>query len=75
MPSPLLRLDAPHIQLHFQIDPRGRFTSPQVPQGNMRDLAEAAYTTAARIAESQSRLGELAESIAADDLLAMLRSG
>lgn len=43
LPSPLLTFDSPFITLHFQIDPDGAAQSPQVPEGNMRDLAETSY--------------------------------
>ena len=32
VPSPLLDTAIPHVLLHFQIDPLGSFSSPQVPQ-------------------------------------------
>jgi len=38
-PSPLLNLAPEFVHLHFQIDAKGEFTSPQVPQGNLLDLA------------------------------------
>ena len=40
VPSPLLTFVSPQVRLHFQYGPDGRLTSPQVPAGNMRDLAE-----------------------------------
>ena len=43
MPSPLLTFTSPQIRLHFQYGPDGRLSSPQVPAGNMRDLAESRY--------------------------------
>ena len=43
MPSPLLTFTSPQIRLHFQYGPDGRLSSPQVPAGNMRDLAETRY--------------------------------
>lgn len=39
--SPLLLTVAPPVKLHFQVDGAGSFTSPQAPEGNQRDLAEA----------------------------------
>ena len=59
VPSPLLSATPPHVLLHFQIDPDGRVTSPQVPEGNMRDLAEAGYVTRERIAAAEARLSAL----------------
>ncbi len=45
LPSPLLTYESPYVRLHFQMQPDGTITSPQAPTGNMRDLAEARYTT------------------------------
>lgn len=39
--SPLLLVAPPPFRLHFQVDAGGRFRSPQVPERNERDLAEA----------------------------------
>src|SRR5271165_2433956 len=43
MPSPLLTFTSPQVRLHFQYGPDGSLSSPQVPAGNMRDLAENRY--------------------------------
>ncbi len=59
LPSPLLTYRNPLVRLHFQVDPTGRVTSPQVPTGNMRDLAEARYTSAERIERAAERLAAL----------------
>ncbi|MGE0434722.1 MAG: sensor histidine kinase [Planctomycetota bacterium] len=63
VPSPLLVEMPELVQLHFQIDADGRFTSPQAPEGNMRDLAEAGYTTHEAICEAHERLQQLAARI------------
>lgn len=42
-PSPLLSGSAGWILLHFEVSDAGTITSPQVPQGNLRDLAEGQY--------------------------------
>ncbi len=39
-PSPLLTFENEIFPLHFQVDQFGVVTSPQVPSGNWRDLAE-----------------------------------
>lgn len=39
-PSPLLTFESDVFRLHFQVDANGEITSPQVPTGNWRDLAE-----------------------------------
>jgi len=41
VPSPLLSFRSPIILVHFQVDGRGNWMSPQVPTGNLLDLAEA----------------------------------
>jgi hypothetical protein len=54
-PSPLLT-PVTNILLHFQFDPEGRLTSPQVPEGNQRVLAETRFTTSERIEAAAGRL-------------------
>ncbi|TAH39766.1 MAG: HAMP domain-containing histidine kinase [Planctomycetota bacterium] len=39
--SPLLEFRSALFPLHFQLDAAGSLTSPQIPTGNLRDLAEA----------------------------------
>ncbi len=57
--SPLLTSASPRVRLHFQFGPGGRLESPQVPEGNMRDLAEAQFIASERWEESARRLAEL----------------
>ena len=59
MPSPLLTFTSPQVRLHFQYGPDGRLSSPQVPAGNMRDLAESRYLTPELIEQAARRLNEL----------------
>jgi signal transduction histidine kinase len=56
VPSPLLVGREDHIKLHFQIGPDGKVTSPQVPSGNMRDIAEVKYVSHEKIVESEKSL-------------------
>lgn len=72
VPSPLLTFGSPYIQLHFQFAPDGTLTSPQVPEGNMRDLAEMGYATPETIAEASERLRALRTLVSVDTLLAAL---
>jgi len=72
MPSPLLTSTFGHVLIHFQFGPDGELTSPQVPTGNMRDLAEAHYTTHESIEASRQRLAELRSRVRKDVLLATL---
>jgi signal transduction histidine kinase len=75
MPSPLLTFSSPQIRLHFQYGPDGRLSSPQVPAGNMRDLAEARYLPAELIDEASRRLVELGRLVSRKDLAAALTAG
>ncbi|MBL8843466.1 MAG: HAMP domain-containing histidine kinase [Planctomycetes bacterium] len=65
----LLRAPAP-LQLHFQIDAAGRFSSPQVPEGNQLDLAQATCSMVADdpgafdVAASLQRLQRVAQLVA-----------
>ena len=71
-PSPLLTYQSRQILLHFQFDPAGALTSPQVPAGNQRDLAETGYTTHQRIDADAKRLAQLRTLLSAKPLLAAL---
>lgn len=57
--SPLLTYASPRVRLHFQFEPDGHLTSPQVPEGNMRDLAESRFIAPERLEASVRRLDEL----------------
>jgi signal transduction histidine kinase len=59
VPSPLLMQTSPLILVHFQIDAHGEWSSPQVPQGTMRDLAVTRYATRAGVDAAAERLREL----------------
>lgn len=72
MPSPLLSQASPHVLLHFQIAPAGGFSSPQVPEGPMRDLAVASYTTAEALAQAADRLRTLRSVLHEEAVLAQL---
>jgi signal transduction histidine kinase len=72
MPSPLLTSESAQVRLHFQYGPDGRLSSPQVPAGNMRDLAENRYLAPERIEAASRRLDELATLINREELAAAL---
>lgn len=59
VPSPLLMGAGTHARLHFQLAPDGSLGSPQVPRGNMRDLAESGYTDHEAIDEAARLLERL----------------
>jgi signal transduction histidine kinase len=60
VPSPLLAQVSPYILVHFQFDEAGQLTSPQVPTGDMRALAEEQFTSAVGIKQAEGRLERLA---------------
>jgi signal transduction histidine kinase len=72
VPSPLLTFSSPRIRLHFQYGPDGRLGSPQVPAGNMRDVAETRYLGSERIELASRRLGELRRLISRGELASAL---
>ncbi|MBP7934859.1 MAG: HAMP domain-containing histidine kinase [Phycisphaerae bacterium] len=67
MPSPLLMQPQPRVLVHFQIDAAGRFSSPQVPVGEQRNLAEQqGFRSAAAIEDSARRLAVLSDALKPD---------
>ena len=71
-PSALLTFQSPHVLLHFQLGPDGQLTSPQVPTGSERDLAESGYLTHDRVVRAAANLARLAPLIDRDGLLQAL---
>lgn len=59
VPSPLVEGTPPFVLLHFQVNADGRLSSPQVPQGNDRDLAESEPGGAERVEHYERLLGSL----------------
>jgi len=75
VPSPLLTEISEQILLHFQFGPDGALTSPQVPTGNMRDLAESGYATAEKIEAAAARLARLRSRLSLKALVAAFPKG
>jgi len=75
VPSPLLTEPLQDVLLHFQIDPAGEFTSPQVPTGNMRELAEGSFLSQLQIERNAARLRELHQRVDPAQLLSRLSAG
>jgi signal transduction histidine kinase len=73
VPSPLLTYESPRVRLHFQFDPEGKLSSPQVPMGNVRDLAEARYITPERLESALERLDAFQRLVRPAELAAALR--
>ena len=72
VPSPLLTLTGPQPRLHFQFAPDGTLSSPQVPEGNDLDVAEARFVPHAQMVANRERLAALATLATRERLLAAL---
>lgn len=59
VPSPLLRGSGQFIRLHYERRSGGLVESPQVPVGNMRDLAESQLVSSDAVIAAESRLAQL----------------
>ena len=68
-PSPLLSFESAYSRLHFQVGPDGRLTSPQVPVGNLRDIAEESYLGGAQIVSNAARLDTIGGLFTTDELM------
>ena len=68
VPSPLLTDVSSNVLLHFQYSPDGVLTSPQVPTGNNRSLAESGYLSGEKISQASARLAQLQQLVRADAL-------
>src|SRR5688572_4632580 len=67
-PSPLLTFESDIFALHFQLDCNSALTSPQVPQGNWRDLAEASYLAPGALARCEPLLERVSTLVGCDQM-------
>jgi signal transduction histidine kinase len=72
VPSPLLTDPPQGVLLYFQFGPDGELSSPQIPTGNMRDLAEARYVSTEKIEAATATLQRLRGQVTREMLLAAL---
>ena len=73
IPSPLLTKSQPQVLIHFQADASGTFTSPEVPAGAMRDLAERhGQRSRSDIEAAERRLAMLASAVRPETLRNLL---
>jgi len=59
LPSPILVQTSPYILINFQFGPDGGLSSPQVPAGAMRTLAESGYARAEVLDRAAANLERL----------------
>ncbi len=71
LPSPLLNAPVPNVLLHFQSDPAGKLSSPEVPTGDFRRLARRTGIENQQIALFAERIKKL-ETIPRNVMLAQL---
>src|SRR5262249_25097137 len=64
VPSPLLQPTEPFIKLHFERAEGAPLSSPQVPTGEMRKLAESVYVTGYAVVSSEQLLTQLGHPLA-----------
>ncbi len=73
MASELLTGASPYVLLHFQFDPDGRLTSPQVPTGAIRDLMNSLGSATPEVLDAaRSRLHDFGRLADADVLTRQL---
>ncbi len=72
IPSPLLSEASPNILVHFQFEPDGRLTSPQLPIGSNKELAVPQHTTAEAVDTTRAQLARVAALVDRQKLLQML---
>ncbi|HEY0456841.1 MAG TPA: HAMP domain-containing sensor histidine kinase [Verrucomicrobiae bacterium] len=70
VPSPLLAQTSTNVLLHFQFGPDGVLSSPQVPLGNKKELAENRYLTPAQIQTASARMAQLRQLVSPNALFA-----
>ena len=68
VPSPLLTEPHRHVKMHFVVEADGRVSSPQVPTGNMRDLAESGFASHEAIVAATAQLAQLERGLDARSL-------
>ncbi len=72
LPSPLLNDTSPYVLVHFQIEPDGRWTSPQAPSPDWCDVAGNGFATTEGINMAFERLNAMEALAGRETLLAQL---
>jgi signal transduction histidine kinase len=70
--SPLAAPTAPGVLVHFQFDPEGGLTSPQVPTGKAREQTVTRFIAAEQVAMAERNLARVETLLKREDLLAEL---
>jgi signal transduction histidine kinase len=72
LPSPMLSAENPQVQLYFEVNALGEFSSPTVPSPEFWPRAVPAYLSAEKVVENRRRLEALTQLVSLDRLLAAL---
>ena len=72
LPSPLLRNQVPQIVVHFQFEPDGTLTSPQVPRGEWRTMAALRFLSQQQIDDAAKQLARVRAATSREQLLNLL---
>ena len=72
IPSPLLSAHSPQILVHFQFEPNGSLTSPQVPPGNNGDLAVPQLVSDEAVQKATEYLAQIKQLVDRKKLLTLL---
>jgi signal transduction histidine kinase len=72
LPSPLLSARLPQILIHFQFEPDGSLTSPQVPSDSNFKLAVPQIASETTVREAETYLALIKQLVNRDKLLALL---
>jgi signal transduction histidine kinase len=70
--SPLATPTSPGVLVHFQFDPQGGLTSPQVPTGKAREQTVPRFIAAEQLAVAERNLARVENLLKREDLLAEL---
>ncbi len=69
-PSPLLSFQSDYFPLHYQVAPDGTLSSPQVPTGNLGEVAEVSYLSPQRIAANCGKLERISDLVTRETVVA-----
>jgi signal transduction histidine kinase len=72
IPSPLLASQVQHVLVHFQFEPGGSLTSPQVPPESNRRLAVPRLVSDEAVQKSAKHLAQIKQLLDRNKLLALL---
>jgi signal transduction histidine kinase len=70
--SPLASPIDPEVLVHFQFDPEGKLTSPQVPLGRVREQTVPRFLSVEQVQQAENHLKRVRDLVRVETLLAQL---